>query len=103
VYFDSVFRPSGFGIGIDGETARSLQLGADGTPCLAGPPAPGAILSLDPAAPAALLAKCADSPGVNYKGGNPWKEIGTWTTSLPGDGGFAEGAPERLRGPWRRP
>ncbi|TMI96014.1 MAG: hypothetical protein E6H01_14115 [Bacillati bacterium ANGP1] len=35
-------------------------------------------LFLDRAAPVATTEKFKDSPSVNFSGGNPWKEVGTW-------------------------
>jgi hypothetical protein len=31
----------------------------------------------------ATAAKCKDSGAVNFAGGNPWTEIGTWTMTVP--------------------
>jgi thiol-disulfide isomerase/thioredoxin len=38
-------------------------------------------LSLNTAAPTATSAKFRDSVSVNFKGGNPWKEIGAWSAA----------------------
>ena len=48
--------------------------GAGGT---ANPP----TLSLSIAAPTGTTAKYQDSPSINYNGGNPWAEVGTWTAA----------------------
>jgi hypothetical protein len=96
VYFDSATRASGLGIGMDGEAAEVLYLHADGSACASRPGVPAGTLSLDASVPGAVPAKCADSAGVNFKGGNPWREVGTWTTSLPADGVGGAGAREGL-------
>ena len=40
-----------------------------------------AILFLDDTAPTATTAKSKDSASVNFSGGNPWKDIGTWSAA----------------------
>jgi len=49
-----------------------------------GPNANPPTLFLDNNAPTASTAKYRDSSGVNFSGGNLWKEIGTWTTGATG-------------------
>jgi len=44
-----------------------------------GPTANPPILFLDTTAPTATTAKYKDSASLNFNGGNPWKEVGTWT------------------------
>ena len=39
------------------------------------------VLTLDTTAPSAPAPKFLDSAGVAFSGGNPWKEIGTWTAA----------------------
>src|SRR5437764_7152693 len=47
---------------------------------MANPP----TLFLNPTAPTDTTVKYKDSTGVNFSGGNPWKEIGTWPmTAVP--------------------
>ena len=41
------------------------------------------ILGLDAVAPAGTVEKYKDSASINFSGGNPWKEVGTWS-SVPG-------------------
>jgi hypothetical protein len=36
-------------------------------------------LTIDAAAPTAATAKFKDSASVNFSGGNPWREVGTWS------------------------
>src|SRR5439155_13733945 len=38
-------------------------------------------LFLDNSDPTATIAKFKDSVGVNFSGGNPWKEIGIWSAN----------------------
>jgi streptogramin lyase len=47
----------------------------------------GSALVLDESAPTATTAQFKDSAGIHLSGGNPWKEIGTWTASLAGSAG----------------
>jgi hypothetical protein len=49
-----------------------------------GPNANPPVLFLDNAASSATTEKYRDSAGVNFSGGNPWKEIGTWTIPAAG-------------------
>ena len=49
-----------------------------------GPNANPPVLFLDTASPTATTEKYRDSAGVNFSGGNPWKEIGTWTIPAAG-------------------
>ncbi|HLC05478.1 MAG TPA: carboxypeptidase regulatory-like domain-containing protein [Anaerolineales bacterium] len=46
----------------------------------AGPTANPSTLFLDYTAPAGTAARYRDSSGVNFRNGNPWREIGTWRT-----------------------
>jgi RHS repeat-associated protein len=49
-----------------------------------GPTANPPTLFLDDTNPTATTAKYRDSVGVNFSGGNLWKEIGTWTINTTG-------------------
>ena len=49
-----------------------------------GPNANPPVLFLDTTAPAATTAKYRDSVGINFSGGSPWKEVGTWTIPATG-------------------
>jgi hypothetical protein len=49
-----------------------------------GPNANPPVLFLDNTAPTATTEKYRDSAGVNFSGGNPWREIGTWTVPAAG-------------------
>jgi len=46
-----------------------------------GGPANPPTLFLDDLAPAGATPKYKDSPAVNFAGGNPWKDIGTWSAA----------------------
>jgi hypothetical protein len=45
--------------------------------------AEGTNFFLDTSSPTATSAKFKDSSAVNFAGGNPWKEIGTWSMTQP--------------------
>ncbi|HKQ78922.1 MAG TPA: SBBP repeat-containing protein [Blastocatellia bacterium] len=40
-------------------------------------------LFLDTISPTGATAKFKDSAAINFNGGNPWKEVGVWTTAAP--------------------
>jgi hypothetical protein len=40
-------------------------------------------LFLDTIAPTGATARFKDSAAINFNGGNPWKEVGLWTTAAP--------------------
>lgn len=69
LYFDSTNRPSRFGAEVPPE------------------PASGSFLhfpdSFDTIAPTAATPKYKDSSGVNFAGGNAWRQIGTWNMVVP--------------------
>lgn len=69
LYYDATNRPSRFGAQIPPQTSLTdLFLRSTGT-----------NFFLDVTPPSAASAKFADSAGVDFNGGNPWKIIGTWT------------------------
>jgi hypothetical protein len=70
LYYDAATRASNFGATVSSETFN-YYLHAAGTDYF-----------LDDLMPTGAV-KYKDSGGVNYKNGNPWKEIGTWTMTLP--------------------
>jgi hypothetical protein len=65
LYFDAVSRPSRF----LAQTAPATELFLHKT---------GTSFFVDATPPSAATPKTADSVGVNFDGGNPWKVIGTW-------------------------
>jgi hypothetical protein len=71
LYYDSPTRPSGFGAEISPAPMTDYFLHSG-----------GGDYFLDKVSPTGPV-KYKDSSGVNYKNGNPWKEIGTWSMTLP--------------------
>jgi hypothetical protein len=69
LYYDAVSRPSRFGAEIAPDPLTNFFLHANAL--------------LDDSAPTATTAQFKDSASVNFVGGNPWKEIGTWIMILP--------------------
>ena len=68
LYYDATSRPSRFGAQIPPATSVTpLYLHSTGS-----------NYSLNGTAPATSTAKTKDSAGIDFNGGNPWKEIGTW-------------------------
>ncbi len=71
LYYDAVSRPSQFGAEITPDPLTDLFLHSDGTDFL------------DDLAPTPSTVKFKDSAGLNFSGGNPWQEIGTWHMTIP--------------------
>lgn len=71
LYYDVVSRPSGFGATITPDPPTEFYLHSSGTDFL------------NDMAPTAGTAKSKDSLNLNFAGGNPWKEIGTWSMTTP--------------------
>ena len=69
LYYDATSRPSRFGAQIPPATSLTA-LFLHNT---------GSSFFLDGTAPTATSAKSADSAGIDFNGGNLWKELGTWT------------------------
>jgi hypothetical protein len=57
----------------------SLFLQSDGRRCLNGPDPDASAFDLKDRAPTATQPRCRDSGPLDFAGGNPWTEIGTWT------------------------
>jgi predicted extracellular nuclease len=72
LYYDAPRRPSRFGAEITPDPLRDYFLRQVG----------GAFV-LDPAAPVSPEPKQKDSGRLNFAGGNPWVEIGTWQRTIP--------------------
>jgi hypothetical protein len=70
LYYDAQSRASHFGAEIAPDPLTDVFLHSDGTDFL------------DALEPTAATAKFKDSSSLNVAGGNPWKEIGTWSMSL---------------------
>jgi hypothetical protein len=72
LYYDATSRPSRFGAEITPDALQDYFLHSAGSTNF-----------FDTTAPSASTAKFKDSAGVNFAGGNPWKEIATWTRTQP--------------------
>ena len=72
LYYDAVSRPSRFGAEFPPDPFMDFFLHSNGTDFF-----------LDAMPPTATAAKFKDSSAVNFAGGNSWKEIGTWSMTLP--------------------
>jgi hypothetical protein len=70
LYYDGTTRPSRMGAQISPDPLTSFYLRA------------GANLRLDAAAPTESVAKTQDSAGINFAGGNAWREIGVWKMTM---------------------
>lgn len=81
LYFDSTSRLSSFDL-----DSVDQFLHSDGSACVN---AESSVLPrvFNTTAPTATSAKCKDSASINFNGGgpglNPWKEIGTWSKTMP--------------------
>ena len=84
LYYDSALYASSFDAAITPKPAVTYFLHSDGTACASPGLASFGITtrSLDDSAPAGAD-KCSESPSGNPGGANAWKEIGTWTLTLP--------------------
>lgn len=72
LYYDSTNRPARFGAEITPDPLTDFFLHTTGTDFF-----------LNATPPTATSAQFKDSSAVNFAGGNPWKEIGTWSMTLP--------------------
>lgn len=72
LHYDSIDRPSGFGLTITPDPSANVYLHSDATTC------DGADLALSEAEPTDPTARCQDSGSVGFSGGNPWSEVGAW-------------------------
>ena len=80
LYYDSISRASSIDLDFtvtDGDP--TLYLHSNGGICVNAPSAGVTKRFLDTNPPDGTLTKCSDSAAVNFAGGNPWKEIGTWS------------------------
>jgi len=83
LYYDAAKQPSRFDVTLDPNPSTDEYLHSDGGPCASGESAGVTTRFLDSSAPGPIAARCKDSSGVDFAGGNTWKEIGTWTMTLP--------------------
>ena len=82
LYYDSTSRQSRFDMTLGGPSADQY-LHSNGNVCMNAPSANVTMRYFDETAPIATSAKCKDSTSINFAGGNLWKEIGTWSRTLP--------------------
>ncbi len=76
---DATSRQSRFDATFPDDTSSDLYLRSNGNVCGNAESTGVTSRSLDATGPSATAAKCKDSGVVNFVGGNPWKEVGTWT------------------------
>ncbi len=80
LYYDSAAQASSLGATIGSVPAAFTEyLRSDGNVCNNAASTGVTSRTLD-GAPTAVSSKCKDSTTVNFSGGNPYKEIGTWGT-----------------------
>ena len=84
LYYDMADHASSFDAAITPKPAVTYFLHSDGTACASPGLASSGITTryLDDSAPAGAD-KCSESPSGNPGGLNAWKELGTWTLTLP--------------------
>ena len=84
LYYDAAAHASSFDATITPKPAVTYFLHSDGTTCASPGLASSGITTryLDDSAPAGPD-KCSESPSGNPGGLNAWKELGTWTLTLP--------------------
>ena len=81
VYYDSTARLSRFDMTLGSGPSTNEYLHSNGAACANAPSVGATNLSFDetlPSAVTAAAAKCLDSGGVNFAGGNPLKVIAIW-------------------------
>jgi hypothetical protein len=83
LYYDSGSQASRFGVGIRPEPVADVFLHSNGGPCRNAPGADATSHLVDESTPVGSAAKCRDSQGVHFGQGNPWRDVGTWTMTLP--------------------
>ena len=71
LYYDAMQRPAQFRAALAPEPLTTFYLRSTG----------GDVL--DEVAPTTTKTTSKDAPGLNFKNGNPWKPIGTWSLKLP--------------------
>lgn len=82
LYYDAANRPTKFDTGL-GTSGDTWYLESNGTPCLVLLPSLGVTnRSLEHAAPTASWPKCQDSAALKFSGGNPFRVVGTWSTTI---------------------
>lgn len=79
VYYDSTSRQSRFDATLAPDPSANFYLHSDGNLCANAESTGVTTRYLDSVAPGAASAKCKDSGGVNFAGGNPYAIIGVWS------------------------
>ena len=74
-YPTTALASAGFPTDLQVNPTAPVTLFLHGMPGAANP----STLFLNDVAPTGTAAKYKDSPSINFAGGNPWKEVGTWT------------------------
>jgi hypothetical protein len=81
LYYDAASQPSHIDATLGPGSRRVLYLDSDGTACQPGGSESAHVTdrTLTDAMPSGAAAKCKDSNAITFSGGNPFKEVGTWT------------------------
>ena len=79
LYYDSIARASRVNLDFAGDS--TLYLHSNGGICTSAASSGVTDRFLDTNPPNGTLAKCNDSGALSFAGGNPWKEIGTWSVT----------------------
>ena len=79
LYYDAASRDSRFDAAISPAPNEDLFLHSDGSSCNNAPSSGVTARTLDGNSPVAVSAKCQDSGGINFSGGNSFSTIGTWS------------------------
>ena len=79
LYYDSASRPSRFDATLSPNPNEDLFLHSDGGTCANAPSSNVNKRFLDGNPPTGTNARCKDSGGLNFAGGNPFSVIGTWS------------------------
>jgi hypothetical protein len=82
LYYDSIARASRIDFDVSLTDPR-FYLHSDGGICTSNESFAVTNRFLDINPPDGTLVKCKDSAPLNFAGGNPWKEIGTWSVAAP--------------------
>ena len=79
LYYDATTLASRFDMTITPDPSRDFYLHSDGKPCANAESTGVTKRYLDDTAPGAASARCKDSGGVHFTGGNTFSLIGTWS------------------------
>jgi hypothetical protein len=84
LYYDAAARNSRVAATVSPNSSADWYLHSNGKACANTESTGVTTRFLDTAAPGSAAAKCKDSPGIAFAGGNQFKTIGTWNVSPPG-------------------